>query len=213
MDLPTVSLNFAITADGKISSIDRRPSDWTSRDDFERLLALRLEADALLVGRGTLAADSMTMTIPARLKPARQPLRCVVSRSGAFDPGHPLFQTPGGDIHLLLTDPENHPPPNLPGDPTIHRDSLPDFLATLHREHRVKNLHCEGGGELARSLFELDLVDSIHLTWAGHHLFGGRNAPTLTGLPGDFLPASRQFHLDHFDPRPDLGECFLSYRK
>ena len=72
MDLPTVSLNFAISADGKISSIDRRPSDWTSKDDFERLLALRLEADALLVGRGTLVADAMNMTIPARLNPARK---------------------------------------------------------------------------------------------------------------------------------------------
>jgi riboflavin biosynthesis pyrimidine reductase len=77
----------------------------------------------------------------------------------------------------------------------------------------VATVHCEGGGELARSLFDLDLVDTIHLTWAGHHLFGGRGAPTITGLPGDFLPASRHFRLDHFEPRPDLGECFLSYRR
>jgi len=213
MDLPTVSLNFAISADGKISSIDRRPSGWTSKDDFERLLSLRLEADALLIGRGTLVADAMNMTIPARLNLARQPLRCVVSRSAAFDPDHPLFQTPGGEIHLLVTNPENNPPANLPGNPAIHRGNLHDFLANLRREHDVNQVHCEGGGELARSLFELDLVDAIHLTWAGHHHFGGRDAPTLTGLPGDFLPASRQFRLDHFDPRPDLGECFLSYRR
>lgn len=213
MDLPAVSLNFAISADGKISNIDRRASGWTSKDDSERLASLRLDADALLVGRGTLVADSMSMTIPARLNPPRQPLRCVVSCSGAFDPDHPLFQTPGGDIHLLVTDPANSPPTNLPGDPTLHRGSLRDFLATLRRDHGVANVHCEGGGELARSLFDLDLVDTIHLTWAGHHLFGGRDAPTLTGLPGDFLPASRQFRLDHFDPRPDLGECFLSYRR
>ena len=213
MHLPTLSLNFAISADGKISNIDRRPSGWTSKADSERLLALRLEADALLVGRGTLVADSMKMTIPARANPPRQPLRCVVSRTGAFDPDHPLFQTPGGDIHLLVTDPETSPPTNLPGHPTLHRGSLRDFLATLRRDYSVAKLHCEGGGELARCLFELDLVDVVHLTWAGHHLFGGRDAPTLTGLPGDFLPTSRHFRLDHFDPRPDLGECFLSYRR
>lgn len=213
IDLPTISLNFAISADGKIAGAGRQSSGWTSDADSERLLELRLTADALLVGRGTLVADSMKMTIPARLNPARQPLRCVVSRGGAFSPDHPLFQSPGGRIHLLVTDPDADPPANLPGEPLLHRGSLPDFLSTLRRDHGVNHLHCEGGGELARSLFDLDLVDTIHLTWAGHHLFGGNNAPTLSGLPGEFLPASRQFRLEHFDPRPDLGECFLTYQR
>lgn len=213
MDLPSVSLNFAISADGKISGADHRPTGWTSKADSERLLELRLGADALLVGRGTLVADSMKMSIPARLAPARQPLRCVVSRSGSFDAGHPLFHSAGGPIHLLVTDPANHAPTDLPGRPIVHGGTLPEFLATLHRDHGVNHLHCEGGGEMARSLFDLDLVDTIHLTWAGHRLFGGRESPTLTGPPGDFLPASRHYRLDHFDPRPDLGECFLSYRR
>jgi len=214
MEMPKVSLNFAISADGKISGVDRLPGGWTSQADFARLLELRLDVDALLVGRGTLVADSMTMTIPQRLNPDRQPLRCVVSRSGAFDPDHPLFHTPaGGPIHLLITGPAKRVPDALPGSPAIHCGSLPGFLATLHRDHAVNHIHCEGGGQLARSLFDLDLVDTIHLTWAGHHLFGGRDAPTLTGLPGDYLPASRQFRLDHFEPRPELGECFLTYRR
>jgi riboflavin biosynthesis pyrimidine reductase len=210
--LPTLSLNFAISADGKIAPAGGSCGRWTSAADHDRLLQLRLDADALLVGRGTLDADRMTLTLPARLDPPRQPLRCIVSRRGRLDPGHPLFTTPGGPIHLLVTGPDA-PPAELAAVATIHRSPLTDFLATLHHDHGVRHVHCEGGGQLARALLELDLVATLHLTWAGHTVFGGHDAPTLTGLPGDFLPASRQFELAAFAPHQDLGECFLTYRR
>jgi hypothetical protein len=63
------------------------------------------------------------------------------------------------------------------------------------------------------ALAELDAIDEIHLTWAGHTLFGGRDAPTLSGTPGGFLPASREYELTGCDPCPEIGECFLSYRR
>ena len=61
---------------------------------------LRENADALMVGRGTLEADRMTMTVPGK---STQPLRCIVSRTGAIPPDHPLFHKAGGPIHLLVT--------------------------------------------------------------------------------------------------------------
>jgi len=100
----------------------------------------------------------------------------------------------------------------LPGA-TVHRESLVSFLGTLARRHDVKRLHCEGGGELLRELAELDALDELHLTWAGHTLFGGREAPTVTGAPGAFFPASRAFELVEFQPLEKSGECFLSYRR
>ncbi|GAA5480902.1 RibD family protein [Haloferula sargassicola] len=203
MPRPHISLNFALSADGRITSVAGIASGWTSQADKDRFLHLRESADALLVGRGTLEADRMTMTAP------QNPLRCVVSGKGRFDPAHPLFHTEGGPIHLLGI---YHPPTSI-GGTTPHHSSLPDFLATLHRDHGVEKLHCEGGATLVRELAELDAIDEIHLTWAAHTLFGGREAPGITGPPGDFLPASRQFELTHFEPRPDLGECFLSYRR
>jgi len=215
-DRPAISLNFAIGADGKITGADHRPSGtWTSPADHERLLALRLGADALLVGRGTLEADSMSLAAPSPSGPAARrqlPLRCVVSRTGRFDAGHKLFRTPGGPVHLLVTGPDDAPP-GLAALATIHRATLPEFLATLHRDHGVRRIHCEGGGQLARELFALDLVDTLHLTWVGGMLFGGRDAPGITGPPGAFLPTTRHFRLDHFEPRPETGECFLTYRR
>ncbi len=207
MPRPWISTNLAVSADGKITSADRRPSGWTSPADHARLLKLRESADALIVGRRTLEADRMTLIVPGK---AFQPLRCLVSRSGGIAPDHPLFHKPGGPIHFLVTGKSHVAPP--PGT-TVHHGSLAGFLETLASDLGVKHLHCEGGGGLIRSLAEMDAIDEFHLTLAGHTLFGGADAPTATGIPADFLPSSRDFTLSHFEPRPDLGECFLSYRR
>jgi riboflavin biosynthesis pyrimidine reductase len=202
---PRISVNLAISADGKISSVNRKPSGWTSPQDHSRLLALRNNADALLVGRGTLEADRMTLTVPGK---SVQPLRCIASKSGKIHPDHPIFNHPGGPIHLLITDETNVC--EMPGL-TIHHGNLKRFIETLASNFHVNHLHCEGGGTLVRALAELGAIDEFHLTLAGHALFGGTGAPTATGIPAGFLPASLEFEMSHFEPRPDLGECFLSY--
>ncbi|MEM9235978.1 MAG: RibD family protein [Verrucomicrobiota bacterium] len=203
MTRPHISLNFAISADGRISSVAGLASGWTSDEDSQRLAKLREGADAIMVGRGTLEADRMTMNAPHR------PLRCVVSRRGKFDPEHPLFHSEGGEIHLLAAEPVEVDASGV----TLHCGSLATFLETLHEHHEVDRLHCEGGGELVRELAELDAIDEVHLTWAGHRLFGGAKALGITGPPGDFLPSSRPFELVHFEAHEALGECFLSYRR
>ena len=63
-----------------------------------------------------------------------------------------------------------------------------------------------------RALAELGVIDEINLTFAGHTLFGGAEAPTITGQLGDHLPASLEFELSHFEPL-DNGECFLTYER
>lgn len=203
MERPRISINFAISADGRITSAEGRPSGWTSEADHQRLLALRRGADALLVGRGTLEADRMTMKAPGN------PRRCVVSASGRFDPELPLFHSEGGPVHLLGT---REAPAAIAGT-TPHHESLVEFLDGLHREHGVGRIHCEGGGTLVRELAELDLIDEIHLTWAGHRIFGGAGTPGVIGAADAFLPASRHYRLTHFEPREDLGEVFLSYAR
>ena len=204
---PQISTNLAISIDGKISSSPPRPSGWTSADDHARLLELRENADAILVGRGTLEADQMSLTRPGKIP---QPLRCVVSRTGKLDLQQPLFHKPGGAIHLLVTG--NFNPPANP-KVTLHLQSLQGFLQTLASEHGVQRLHCEGGGHLIRALAELDAIDEFHLTLAGHRLFGGLTASTATGIPSEFLPQSLNFDIRHCDPRAATGECFLSYTR
>jgi riboflavin biosynthesis pyrimidine reductase len=149
----------------------------------------------------------MTMSAPGKFT---QPLRCIVSRTGGIPADHPIFSKPGGPIHLLVTGETTtleHP------GVTLHRESLERFLQTLASNQNIKHLHCEGGGSLIRALAEIDAIDEFHLTLAGHTIFGGLQAPTATGIPADFLPKSLAFEISHFEPRPDAGECFLSYRR
>lgn len=207
MTRPWISANFAVSADGKITNVAHRPSGWTSRTDHRRFLELRRGADALLVGRGTLIADRMTMTVPDQ---AIQPLRCVVSTRAQIPGDHPLFQTSAGPIHVLAT--EGNEDSILPGA-IVHHGSLAGFLDTLATRFAVKRLHCEGGGTLIRALSDMDALDELHLTLGGHTVFGGHQAPTTTGIPGSFLPKSIEFELVHFEPLHSEGECFLTYRK
>lgn len=207
MARPRISINLAISADGKISSSPPRPSGWTSREDHARLLELRENADAILVGRGTLEADRMTLSVPGKTE---QPLRCIVSRNGELDPELPIFHRAGGAIHLLVTGEFTG---TGQAGVTLHQQTLAEFLHVLASEFHVRQLHCEGGGQLIRELAVLDVLDGFHLTLAGHTLFGGLGAATATGVTADFLPKSLGFKLTHYDPRPATGECFLSYER
>jgi len=199
-----IILNFALTADGKISTTSKSPAHFTSQADLGRLHEIRNQADAILVGRGTLEADQMSLTTPGK-----NPWRCVISNSGHLDPNHKLFNSEGGPRHIIITSKEAQLP-DLPA--TIHRMSLEEWLENLRNRPEIRVLLCEGGGELAKQLFELDVVDEINLTWAPHTLFGGKDAPGITGVPGDFLPSSRHYRLVESLPGGD-GEIFLKYQK
>jgi dihydropteroate synthase len=198
-----VILNLAITADGKISTAGKSPAHFTSKEDLERLQEIRKGADAILVGRGTWEADQMTMTVEGH-----EPWRCVISRDGKFNPEHPFFREKGGPRHLIVDD--EIEAGDLPA--AVHRGGLAEFLEELRCQPGLEILLCEGGGALVKELFKLDIVDEINLTWAPHTLFGGKNSPTLTGLPGDFLPASRHYELSKMQ-RNGKDEFFLTYHK
>jgi riboflavin biosynthesis pyrimidine reductase len=97
---------------------------------------------------------------------------------------------------------------------TLHLSESPKLdlrwmLQQLREDYDVRRIACEGGPALFRSLLELDLVDQLNLTIAPF-LFGGRKAPTLTGIDPAFLPRSVRCSLTEMEV---VGqECFLTYR-
>ena len=221
---PKIHAHFAMTADGKISTKNFTPSQFTSPADKARIGQIRARHDAILAGRGTVAADTMSMRLSsAQLRKERlkaglppEPLRVVISNTGKIDPAWKIFQHTGSPIVILSTtrmplklravlaplcDLHLYESPSVP---------LAAALAMLRAEYGVKSLVCEGGGSLLRSLAAADLVDEIHLTLAPI-LFGGVAAPTLTGLPGDFLPKPLDFRLAKIEPMG--GECLLHFKR
>jgi riboflavin-specific deaminase-like protein len=210
MKRPFILVNFAISADGKIGSPQKtEAAKFTSQGDLDRLLSIRQRADAILVGRGTLEADDMSMTIPADRSPTKQPLRCIISRKGEFDSGHKVFQSEGGDLHLVVTKGKEKTD-ELPA--RWHFCSLAEFLTIASQELGVDTLLCEGGGELARELFELGVIDEVNITIAAHSLLGGKESPTISGILGEHLPTSERFVLLNHEITED-NEIFLTYQK
>jgi riboflavin-specific deaminase-like protein len=219
---PRVIANFAITADGKVTTRRFTPTGFTAPADKRRLLEIRALGDALLVGAGTLAADTMSMRLTAedlgRQRRAagrtEEPLRVIVTNSGSLDLRGKAF-APGGAPRVIFS--TRRMPQALRSRLAPLADlwlfpravDLPETLRILRHDYAVRTLVCEGGPTLFRALLEADLVDELRLTWAGV-VFGGASAPTLTALPGGFLPESVRLRLTEF--RPGDGEIYLTYR-
>ncbi len=210
---PFVTANFALTADGRISTRNFTPSDFSSTRDKRRLVKIRAGCDAVLVGARTLASDTMTMGIPG-VRGKKPPLRVIVSNSGRIAPTLRVFQSAGAPIVIFTT--KKMPAATrdaLAGvaDIFLHPTLTVDLalaLAILHADYGVKRLVCEGGGTLLREFAAHDLLDEIHLTLCPF-VFGGTAAPTLTGVAGKFLPKST--HLRLVEMRTVGDECFTRW--
>ncbi|MDQ6912423.1 MAG: dihydrofolate reductase family protein [Verrucomicrobiota bacterium] len=220
---PFVAATFAMTADGKITTHKNAPVDFTSREDRMHLLRQRAKADAVVIGHNTLKADNVRLGLPkgelreARLRRGRAeaPIRVIVSSNGRIDASLKIFQS---DISPILIFSTTRMPrafqKKLREKATLHLSEeeyvdLAWMLEQLRAEYKVKWVSLEGGAELFRSFLELDLVDQLNLTIAPF-LFGGRDAPTLTGRRKEFLPASVRCKLTEM--RTIGEECFLTYR-
>ncbi len=220
---PFVAVTFDMTVDGKITTKNLSPVDFTSREDKMHLLRQRALGDAVLIGHNTLRRDNVRLGLPhAELREARvargqppYPLRVIVSNSGRIDSSLKIFQS---DISPIIIFSTTRMPKKfqaaLREKATLHLTKtqhvdLAAMLWKLRNEYNVRTLACEGGPTLFRSLLERDLVDQFNLTIAPY-LFGGANAPTLTGLSKEFLPAS--VHCSVIDMRVIGDECFLTYR-
>ena len=212
-----------MTVDGKITTKNFSPVDFTSREDKTHLLRQRALGDAVLIGHSTLKHDNVRLGLPdPKMREERigrgqtaYPLRVIVSNEGRIDASLKIFQV---DISPIVIFSTTRMPPRyqkaLREKATLHlSDSgevdLAWMMRQLRQDYGVRMVACEGGATLFRGLLEQDLVDELNLTIAPY-LFGGANAPTLTGLSKSFLPRSIRCTLT--DMRVVGEECFLTYR-
>jgi riboflavin-specific deaminase-like protein len=214
-----------MTVDGRITTRDFAPVDFTSREDKQHLFRQRARADAVMIGHSTLKRDNVRLGLPAELIAERikqgqtpAPVRVIVSNEGKIDNQLKIFQSDPAKTGPILIFSTKRMPKEvraaLADKAVLHlsdqRDvDLVEMLRTLRRDYKVRRVACEGGPILFRSLLELELVDELNLTIAPY-LFGGADAPTLTGLSKEFLPASVHWVMKNMRMVGD--ECFLTYR-
>src|ERR1700736_2286434 len=219
---PFVSATFAMTVDGKITTRDFTPVDFTSRDDKQFLFRQRSLADAVIIGHSTLKRDNVRLGVSEDLRQARikrgqtpAPLRVIISNQGRIDSQLKIFQSGTAPVVVFST---KRMPPNVEAalrekKVVLHLNEqdvdLREMLRTLGRDYKVRRVAFEGGPTLFRSMLERGLIDELNLTIAPY-LFGGAEAPTLTGLSKEFFPSS--VHCVLKSMRVVGDECFLTYR-
>lgn len=222
--LPWLVANFALTADGKVSTRNHTPARFTSPADKSLLSEIRAEMDAVIAGARTVAADNMSMGISRealrkkRVKAGKPavPARVIVSNSGKISPAWKVFQNDSSSIVVFST-------VAMPETTRTALASRADIwlfeqatvpmreaLGILHEEYNVRRAVCEGGPTLIRGLMQDDLIDEFRLTLAPV-IFGGIEAPSLLGTSGDFLPHPARFEISSH--RVSGGECYLVCRR
>jgi 2,5-diamino-6-(ribosylamino)-4(3H)-pyrimidinone 5'-phosphate reductase len=223
---PFVSINMAMSADGKIATAGRQVIPLGSARDLARLLRLRAAADAVLCGARTIESEPISLGPgPTRYRKLRlrrglaeYNLRIVASGSGSINPDAEVFRHHFSPIIVLTTSrisPEKRRRLETVADEVkVCGDSTIDFSAAcvwLRDQWRVKRLLSEGGGELNGALFAADLVDEVHLTICAK-IIGGRHAPTIADGVG--LPLLSQAIPLELHSLRRLGlELFLTYRR
>jgi 2,5-diamino-6-(ribosylamino)-4(3H)-pyrimidinone 5'-phosphate reductase len=190
---PFVYINSAMSADGKISSVERRQVRISCKADLERVDELRAGRDAVMVGIGTVLADDPGLKVKSetlrrhRLENGltENPLRVVVDSRART----PLDSKILGSscIIAVAEDAPKDRVAALEGRCEVvvcglGRVDLQALMSYLFSKG-VRRLMVEGGATLNWSLIEAGLVDEI-CVYVGAMIIGGGGAPTLVDGSG-----------------------------
>ena len=199
---PYVVVNIAMSADGKISTRERRQVRISGAQDFTRVDRLKAGCDAVMVGIGTVLADDPSLTVKSEeCKNYRRkqgwddhPVRVVIDSSGRIPPEASILHKGEGKrvvavskradatkISLL----EKKATVIVAGEDEVDLFALMNELGAMGI-HRVM---VEGGGTLIAGLIEAGLVNEIY-TFIGNIIIGGKDAPTFTDGEGFILESA-----------------------
>lgn len=179
---PRVIINAAMSLDGKIAFSDGRPAKLSNPDDLARVHRLRAEADAILVGVGTVLKDDPKLTVKPEFAKGRSPLRVVLDSDGKTpDHAHVLDGAAETLVATTVDCTREFPHAQVfrAGKDEVDLVPLLEHLSSLG----VKTLLVEGGSTAIWSFLRLHLADELRV-FVASTVLGGHAAPTLAGGPG-----------------------------
>ncbi len=219
---PYILLNYALSLDGKLSTEQRDPVRFTSRIDRGLMDEIRADADAVLIGAGTLRAEDP----PVRIKAARR--RDERRRKGK--PPHPVSVILSRSMQLPRTGRywEDDQVERIIATTEQAKDeqvlAFKDLAEVIRVGRTAVDLHefcrmlagrgigrllVEGGGEVNMAFWEAGLVDEVYLTLCPV-VIGGSTAPTAADGRGFASDGLRKLRL--VETRRVGQELFLRYR-
>lgn len=211
---PYLGLNMVSSLDGK-ATIEWRTKGLSTELDRRLFHHLRTQADAVMVGAGTLRAERygrMTKTAELREKRvaeglAPDPLAVIVSARLDIPADLPLLNEP--EQRVVVATGSDATLPELGHQVEYARvgDDLPKLMAYLQETHGVRSVLCEGGPTLNSYLFAAGLVDELFLT-LNPKVTGGAAALTIVAGRGLVEPAE----LDLVSVAEGEGDLFTRWR-
>lgn len=172
---PYVTVNCAMTADGKLAGRRRKQVNISSPEDLARVKELRKSCDAILVGIGTVLSDDPHLTVKGSLE-GENPARVVLDSMGRTPDDARVLDGMARTIIATAEDCEKE----WANAEVIRvgKDRVDiGLLLTRLWEMGVKTLLVEGGGEVLWSFFSGRYVDRYSV-YIGGKILGGRSAPT-----------------------------------
>ncbi len=179
---PFVRVKVALTLDGRPALAAGVRSALTGQSARELTMRLRAEADAILVGSGTVAVDDPSLTVrdaDGALAP-RQPRRYVLTRTEQPSSESRMFRDAAGSVGVLVPDALDFEPELLAAGarcvPWDASEGLTGAFESLARDGVVSVL-VEAGPRLFSALVAAGLVDELIVLHAGG--LAGEQAPSL----------------------------------
>ena len=224
-DRPYVLLNMVTSADGK-AVIDGTEKGIGSKTDQRLMRELRVNADAVLAGSGTLRASGVSARLDdAALEQLRvsrgkrpSPFSAVISRLGNLPLERAFFTAPDidGIVYLSTSAPAAARAAVVATGRTVvdveAGDELRAALRHMRRELDARVLLCEGGPDVNAQLFALGFIDEFFLT-LGPVIVGGRDSITAVEGPAPFpLDQVKRLELLSAVPNAETSEIYLRYR-
>ena len=219
---PHVTINVAMSADGKISTHKRQSLSLGSREDRYLMDVLRAGADAVVIGAGTLRQDGWAIRVrDAELRKTRlsrrgspHPLNVVLSHRLDLRASSQFFSHARTEKLVITTRraPEarrkrlsKHAEVITLRKKKITAKDVVDILS----KRGVKRILVEGGGELNYAFLKEKLIDEIYIT-VTPRILGGAAAPTPVDGKGFLRDTHVQLELA--SSRRVGDEVFLRYR-
>jgi len=196
MDRPFVFINSAMSADGKLSTKERKQVKISGKLDFERVDELRARADAIMVGIGTVLSDDPSLTVKSPERRAARkaggksenPARIIVDSSARIPLDADIFKKGEGVRIIAVSNP-------APAEKIKKLEEKAVIIKTgtekvdLHKLLEklkgmgINTLMVEGGATLNWGMLSAGLVDEIY-TFVGNLIIGGATSPTFTDGEG-----------------------------
>jgi len=186
MSKPWVTINCAMSLDGKIALPSRRQTLLSCKEDLKRVHRLRNDSDAIVVGIGTVLMDDPKLLVKEKyVSSPSHPLRVILDSNLRISRNAQVLK-PGAPTLIVTTCKEDRYE-----DITIIRCGLPNKKVDLHQllmylgDRGIKKIMVEGGETVIWEFLRNNLVDELFV-FIAPVIIGGVTSPTLAGGTGAF---------------------------